>query len=90
MNYVIDLSNVSSIAELHDILAEAMNLPAYYGRNLDALWDCLISDLEPSCTIHLTLSDSTPYADVLQELFERAHAWHLRRGHEMTLTIERT
>lgn len=26
---------------MHDALAAAFSLPAYYGRNLDALWDCL-------------------------------------------------
>ena len=25
----------------HDYLAEALNLPDYYGKNLDALYDCL-------------------------------------------------
>ncbi|WP_296883593.1 barstar family protein [uncultured Methanobrevibacter sp.] len=25
----------------HDYLADALNLPDYYGKNLDALYDCL-------------------------------------------------
>ena len=25
----------------HDEIAHALSLPEYYGRNLDALWDCL-------------------------------------------------
>ncbi len=28
-------------AAMHGHLAEAFSLPAHYGRNLDALWDCL-------------------------------------------------
>ena len=28
-------------AAMHDQLAAAFSLPEYYGRNLDALWDCL-------------------------------------------------
>lgn len=27
--------------EGHDYLAEALNFPDYYGKNLDALYDCL-------------------------------------------------
>lgn len=27
--------------EVHDYLAESLELPSYYGRNLDALRDCL-------------------------------------------------
>ena len=33
--------------ELHDFLAEELTLPAYYGRNLDALADCLGDVSEP-------------------------------------------
>ena len=89
MNYVIDLSNVSDRARMHAVLSDVLSLPAYYGRNLDALWDCLTSDLQTPCEIRLILSDTTPYADALQEIFERAQAWHLRCGHELKLTIER-
>lgn len=88
MKYVIDLSNVSEKAQMHDMLFEALRLPAYYGRNLDALWDCLTSDLQIPCEIHLIMSDTTLYADVLQEVFTRAQAWHDRCGHEISLTIE--
>ena len=33
---------------LHDVLAEALQLPEWYGRNLDALHDCLteLTDVE--------------------------------------------
>ncbi len=34
----------------HDYLVEALNLPDYYGKNLDALYDCLT---EISCEIVL-------------------------------------
>ncbi|WP_405273958.1 barstar family protein [Methanobrevibacter sp.] len=34
----------------HDYLAEALNFPDYYGKNLDALYDCLT---EISCEIEL-------------------------------------
>ena len=33
--------------ELHDYLAKELSLPAYYGRNLDALADCLGDVSEP-------------------------------------------
>lgn len=28
----------------HTLLKEKLDLPEYYGRNLDALWDCLTTD----------------------------------------------
>lgn len=31
---------------LHKILKKELKFPEYYGENLDALWDCLITDIE--------------------------------------------
>ena len=40
--------------EGHDYLMEALNLPDYYGKNLDALYDCLC---EIECEIELINSE---------------------------------
>lgn len=40
--------------EGHDYLMEALNFPDYYGKNLDALYDCLC---EISCEIELINSE---------------------------------
>ena len=51
MRYFIDLSKVNDREELHDELEAALPLPAYYGRNLDALNDALtaMAVYYPSC-----------------------------------------
>lgn len=42
MNVItLDFSGVDSLWSLHEYLKEAFHLPDYYGRNMDALWDCL-------------------------------------------------
>ncbi|HHU52761.1 MAG TPA: barstar family protein [Clostridiaceae bacterium] len=38
----LDFINIEDKISLHDYLIEKFNLPDYYGRNLDALWDCLM------------------------------------------------
>ena len=38
--------------EAHDYLSTVLSLPDYYGRNLDALFDCL-TDLTEDTTIRL-------------------------------------
>ena len=40
--------------EGHDYLARELNFPDYYGKNLDALYDCLC---EINCEIELINSD---------------------------------
>ena len=38
---IIDLAKADSIGEIHDLLKESFGFPEYYGRNWDALSDCL-------------------------------------------------
>lgn len=46
MKRVLDGSGVRTKAEMLDALAEALDFPGYFGRNLDALND-LVNDLPP-------------------------------------------
>lgn len=46
-------------AELYTGLAAALDLPDYFGRNLDALWDCLTDLTGPTA---LVLPDWTRFA----------------------------
>ena len=41
----IDGARIRSIAEAHEYLARGLALPKHYGRNLDALFDCLTTDV---------------------------------------------
>lgn len=45
----IDLKNLSSIEEVHEQLKAALDFPSYYGKNLDALYDCLTDISEDTC-----------------------------------------
>lgn len=42
----IDGSRIRSESDFHVAIALALGLPHHYGRNLDALWDILSSDVE--------------------------------------------
>ena len=37
----IDCTGISDARQLHEILARTLAFPGWYGRNLDALYDCL-------------------------------------------------
>ena len=41
MEILLDLENICSADEFYDLLGEKLTLPAYFGRNLDALHDVL-------------------------------------------------
>lgn len=60
MEYTIDFSLISTAKELHSALAKELNLPDWYGHNLDALYDCL-TELE--APVHLILTNWDPNTD---------------------------
>ena len=38
---ILDFSGAESVGQIHDLLKGAFGFPDYYGRNWDALYDCL-------------------------------------------------
>ena len=51
---IIDISELEAPADLHEIIKLKLDLPEYYGRNLDALHDVLTS----VSSLHLILCGS--------------------------------
>lgn len=49
-DYLIDFNNVNNRETLHEYLKENLELPEYYGKNLDALSDCLTQMSETTIT----------------------------------------
>ena len=49
----LDIEHIHTVRALHIYLAYMLDLPAYYGSNLDALHDVLSEESEP---IHILLS----------------------------------
>lgn len=41
----IDGTRIRSLADAHETLARGLKLPSHYGRNLDALFDCLTTEV---------------------------------------------
>lgn len=57
---VINGKDIFGIADIHELLAEELGFPAYYGKNLDALYDCLT---ELTDEVRIEVADT----DVLHE-----------------------
>lgn len=41
LHIILNGANLTTKEEMHDYLAKMLHLPEYYGKNLDALHDCL-------------------------------------------------
>ena len=72
---ILDFSGIKSYWALHEYFKEVFQLPAYYGCNMDALWDCLRCSFEEDTTIilknlHSMPKDMHPAIPTIRELFE--------------------
>ncbi len=78
--YKLDFTGITTREALHELLAGTLALPSYYGRNLDALYDCLCE--MPLCMISLyhieALECLGDYALSFAETLEAAAADNLR------------
>lgn len=52
MKVTIDTRNLTTMEQIHDHLAKELNFPPYYGKTLDALYDCL-TDISEETEIEL-------------------------------------
>ena len=74
---IIDGSKITSIKALHNILKKELKLPAYYGENLDALWDVLSEEMEDPLVIiwqdfNISKEYLGEYSEKVVQLFEDA------------------
>ena len=75
-HYTINFKDIYTKGALHDLLSEQLELPEYYGRNLDALMDCL-TDMREDTEIEMiglsSLMDNLmEYAGNMLTVFHRA------------------
>ena len=71
MEYTIDAEKLNEREKAHEYLAEVFSFTDYYGRNLDALYDCL-SEMNIE-KIHIINEDKAEYyfysvLDVINDL----------------------
>ena len=57
---ILDFLKMKTRWELHEYLKEVFDLPDYYGRNMDALLDCLYCCYDSNTTIRLRNLNKIP------------------------------
>lgn len=66
-NIVIDFSKCKYPMDLHNQLSEKLELPEWYGNNLDALWDMITGFIETPISITVIFKPDTKAAENLNE-----------------------
>ena len=88
MNVLLNGAEIESRRALHLYLQEALCLPDYYGRNLDALYDCLTDLREPTEITVQSVAQLKErlgfYANSLLIVLRRA----AQENEALTLTVE--
>ena len=67
MQVELDGEHIANEAQFHAAIVKALDLGGHYGRNLDALWDVLTTDVERPVT--LVWRDSTVSRQAMPERF---------------------
>lgn len=70
---ILDAARFTDKRTAHECIAEVLNFPTYYGKNLDALYDCL-SELPRDTAVIIVGADAARamlggYADAIMEDF---------------------
>ena len=90
MKYItLDFTGIKTLWELHEYFKTVFHLPNYYGRNMDALWDCLYYSFEFPTTITLKNVSDIPAemqetVEVMLELFDDLQ----RKDKKVTVIVE--
>ena len=74
----LDGKQMTTIQSCHEHLAAQLQLPSYYGKNLDALWDIVSTISEDT---HITLSSSVTMLNALDTY--RPFFTELHNGHNV-------
>ena len=80
MKYILDGKQMVSREETHLYLQETFGFPAYYGKNLDALYDCLteMTELEVEfVNVEDMLTALGRYGEKLLDVFREAETLEL-------------
>lgn len=77
MEVILKGDEIKSVSDFHAKIKELLELPEYYGENLDALWDCLTGWVETPLTLiwkdfNLSKESLGEYAEKIFNLFQDA------------------
>jgi ribonuclease inhibitor len=89
---VLDFSSCKYLGEVHELIKKELELPEFYGCNLDALWDSITGLMHVPATIKIIFKPETVAAQKFAEeiekiiqVFQEAEEEY----HQIKLTVEK-
>ncbi len=68
---VLDFSNCKYLGEVHELIKNKLELPEFYGCNLDALWDAITGIMYVPANIKIVFKPKTVTAQKLADEIEK-------------------
>lgn len=68
---VLDFSNCKYLGEVHELIKNELELPSFYGCNLDALWDAVTGLMYVPANIKIIFKPETVAAQKLADEIEK-------------------
>jgi len=70
-NRVLDFSGCKYLGEVHELIKKELELPEFYGCNLDALWDAITGLMYVPANIKIIFKPETVAAQKLADEIEK-------------------
>lgn len=79
--YEINFENSSTYWNFYEAIINGMKFPNWCGKNPDAIWDMLTTDIKTPAVIHLKNTDSISIKleeekNIIIGIFEKAENWY--------------
>lgn len=91
-NRTLNFSSCTYLGEIHQIIKEKLELPEWYGENLDALWDAVTGLMYVPANIKIVFKPKTNAAQKLSDEVEKIISLFVQAQEEygqIKVTIEK-
>lgn len=77
--FLLDIRGYDNKEDIHSHIADMMDFPSYYGKNLDALYDVLTDINEYTCVL-LIREENSPLEEYIEKLVETFEDAEIENG----------
>lgn len=89
---ILDFSECNYLGEIHEVIKNELELPEWYGANLDALWDSVVGLMYVPANIRIVFKPETKISAKLSDEVEKIISLFLEAEKEfgqINVTVEK-